>query len=550
LTVNGNVSCNNITINDCSQNIHGFDTNLSITNPYSYTYPSTTSNGITLDTSVNDAFTDYACNQGFYLMANTVMNISASILTPINNLYTATLTTVQNVTNGSTNSLSYSFYCDDVSGSPTYVSLGDFSINNASSCSTQVSGIWVIYSNNTAPIFTITDLSLSNMGDYFYNSPLASYNITGGVTITNYQESTLNNVTGISGESLNSTISITNSSVTGGTVSNSYNKSITLSSINIYNIIGSATASSSLTNNVINVIVDPQSASLASAINPSKGIQTIGTIPTTGYRVWSAPSLINNSPPGIVPNLYISANSNIPNGTNGSTAIGYSDISYNNSWNISLSSSIYGVSSELLIANGSFTTSSSYYLNYDASYSDGVQNTVNYSLGNMYQGYRYATFAWIMPYNTSGITVTINFINTMYKNTTNGYAYFDSTTSSSPLQLFYRFGDTLQTDNFGLYNTNKYYPNTTWISLNSDTGNSYISAVNGYSSTLSPLWDSTVTINYNSSLSITYTTGNFPSSNYDFTSDTIYLYVRVGIPYSSTTTNYGFSSINCSLKSS
>ena len=111
--------------------------------------------------------------------------------------------------------------------------------------------------------------------------------------------------------------------------------------------------------------------------------------------------------------MYISKGSSIPNGTADASA-GYSTVPYDNSWNISLSSTTYGVSSELLIANGYFTTSSTYYLNYATDFSGGVQNLVNYSLINMYiNGYRYATFAWQLSppsgTNYNNFTVSIPF---------------------------------------------------------------------------------------------------------------------------------------------
>jgi hypothetical protein len=131
LTISAEVMCNNVVVSDLSQNIHGFDINLSSTNPYAYTYDSSNS-GITLNTSVYDYYnlSDNSCNQGFYLMAAPVMDISSSILDATNNLYTATLTTLQIGTNASTNYASYNFYCDDISSVPNIPSLTSFSLSN------------------------------------------------------------------------------------------------------------------------------------------------------------------------------------------------------------------------------------------------------------------------------------------------------------------------------------------------------------------------------------------------------------------------------------
>ena len=533
----------------CYQNIHGFDTSLSSANPYYYNGYKDVSNGITVTTIVSDYYTkpgDPSCNQGFYLMANPVMNISASILTPTNNLYTATLTTVQKitsgqtVTDGSSNSSTYNFYSDGVTTVPTYGGLGSFSLKtaNANSCSKQVSGIWVINSN---PTLTITDLSLSNMGDYFYRSPLVIYDFSGGV-IGSAKEVGINNVSGKSDVSLNSTINITND--ISGTFVQKYNNNITLYDISYQNI---SSSNYQLLNRRINVIVDPSSASLASAINPTS-IPKLTSSYSTGYRVWSASSLTTNDPSGIVPYLYISNGSYIPNGTNAQTNVGYSTVPYDNSWNISLSSTTYGVSSELLIANGYFTTSSTYYLNYATDFSGGVNNTVNYSPSNMYtSGYRYATFAWDMSSSTSGITVSLIFNNTMYLNNI-GYVYFDQSATSLPLQLVYRFGDTQNTATFGPTLTGDYYPNTTWINLNSTAGTS-LNGTNAYSPTLNALYNApTISPAQTQGLLVTpvsagntisYTTTTFPQSIATISDDTIYLYVRIGIPSGT----YGFNNV-------
>jgi dUTPase len=544
LTVTADISNANYSSNkQCNQYIHGFDTSLSSTNPYYYNGYYDVSNGITLTTSVNDAYTDFSCNQGFYLMANPVMNISDSILTATNNLYTATLTTVQNVTNGSgsTNTSTYNFYCDGVNSSPKYESLYGFTINNVNYYySTQVSGIWVI---SSSPTFTISSLSLSNMGDYFYISPLASYNITGGVTVTNYQESTLNNVTGKSGVSLNNTISITNSSVSG-TLSSTYNNNITLSTINLYNIFGSTTVSSNLTNNVINVIVDPQSASLASNISTS--IPTVGTNgSTTGYRVWSAPSSNAFDPSGIVPNLYISTNSYYPNSQAGNsqaiTSMGYSSTSYYNNWNISQSSTTYGVSSELLIANGYFTTNSTYYLNYATDFSGGMPNSVNYLPTNMYQGYRYATFAWELAplasttLSYSNLIVNIYFNNYMYIDSLTSYVYFDQE-FLSPLEIYYRVENSDNVTSFGDP------PNTAWISMNSSFNQYQFTGNNGYTNSPYVYWATQQNVNTSgSNKTFTFKTV-FPVINVK-QDNTYYLYVRIGMPYG----QYSFNNVTSQL---
>ena len=546
LTITGEVVVES-TSNSCSQSINGFYN--STTDPYSYTYQGTITNGITLTTSVSDYYYESGpqCNQGFYLMAPPVMNISSSILSPTNNLYTATLTTAQNPTyagsTAATYDASYNFYCDKINSTPNYVGgLGGFSVNNTDNYYAQVSGIYVMY---TSPTFTITDLSLSNMGDYFYRSPLVSYDLSGGATTTT-QETNLDNVTGYNDDSFNETISITNDGISGILNQTQWFDNITLNSITYQNIYGSTTTVIDIS---ISTIVDYQSYYLAYNIIPPS-IPSLNTSYSNGYRVWSAPSLTTNTTPNIIPYTYIYQGSNTPYGV-ADVSAGYSTIPYSNIWDISQTYDSSGVYQELLIANGYFTTNNEYYLDYSGNYSGGIPNTVNYLQSNMYtSGYRYATFAWTCSPNTiSKITISINFSNTMYLNSTTGYAYFDQATSLYPLQLVYRLGDTEYTTYFGEYNsTGNYYPNTSWISLN------YISSVNGtqmtgtaaYNNNNTLYFDSSPTITPNASQgsasgTFTYTTGTFPTSIYDFSStgDIVYLYVRIGMPYG----NYGFNKV-------
>ena len=365
-------------------------------------------------------------------------------------------------------------------------------------------------------------LTVSNMGNYFYTSPLVTYDFSGGVTGT-YSETNLSNVTNYSQSdvSLNETIDISNSQITG-TFSQTYNTSIILNDISLNNIVDSINfvpASS------INTIVDYPSYEL---VNNIQTIQTLssssGALP--GYRVWSAPSSNTMDPSGIVPYLYISSGSDIPNGT-ANVSMGYSDISYNNSWDISNLTSIYGVSSELLIANGYFTTNHDYYLDYSGNYSGGIQNAVNYLPSNMGTEYRYATFVWdISNNNYNNVTVSIDFSNTTLYTNTNGYIYFDENLTQA-LGLYYRLGDNY-VDSFGTYNSTTYYPNTLWISMNSNP-NIQINATNAYQDSSSVYYASPTSI---SNITNGYLSVNtaFPQSMATITGDTIYLYVRIGIP--------------------
>ena len=529
LTISGEVVVGN-TSNYCPQFIHGFDTTLTLTNsnPYATTYTSSQS-GITLTTPVYDYYTttgtqDYSCNQGFYLMAPPVMDISSSILSSTNNLYTATLKSAQNPTyagsTAATYDASYNFYCDNINSTPNYVDLGGFSITstNIANYYKQVSGIYVMY---ISPTFTITDLSLSNMGDYFYRSPLVSYVLSGGAT-TIAQETNLDNVTGYNDVSFNETISITNDGISGSLNTTQWYDNITLYDISYQNIYGYNTKT--FTDISISTIVDYQSYTLAYNTIPQSIYSAVTN--TNGYRVWSAPSSTGFDPPGVVPNLYITSGSSTPNGTATSDE-GYWNIQYNNYWDISNlnTTNTYGVSSELLIANGHFTTNNEYYLDYSGNYSGGIQNTVNYSQSNMYTtGYRYATFAWII---TSGNTFSISmqFLNNNIYLNDIGYAYF---VNGSPLNIFYRLESQTNPSDFGVTSpgATTYYPNTVWISINSVTSYSG-STVNVYQNSNNVYYAAPTNTFSSTSYVLTMNVSLPPNINFDYS---IIFYLRIGMP--------------------
>jgi hypothetical protein len=135
----------------------------------------------------------------------------------------------------------------------------------------------------------------------------------------------------------------------------------------------------------------------------SQSIPTLGTN-TPGYRVWSAPTIQNNCP-----DLKY----------NGTTY--YKDISYNNAWDITSTSSNpgnYNVTTELLVSNGLFRTpGSGGYLNYTNSL---YNSTINYSnIQATTNTFRFATFCWKLGQNLSGYTnlsFTINSISNASKN--------------------------------------------------------------------------------------------------------------------------------------
>jgi hypothetical protein len=494
--------------------------------------------GINVTAKTFDAYYnggDY--NKGFYLDCSTNMTITQnyfSSFTTNNKLYQAQLTCTNNGVNPTS---SYSFYADNVSSSPSFNSISGFTINSNSDnyyYSNQVSGIWVLNQTKN-PFFSVTNLKLNNMGDYFYASPLVTYTITDGVN-GSQSETNRNNVTNISGEQFVNPITITNNSLTGSVLS-SYKINISLS-IKFNNLYGEGSQNNFAS---INVICDQPSYNLITNTLATT-IQNLGTLTSgkPGYRVWSAnvdsgiPGGGTMTPSGIVPYVFINNGATIPDGTpTGSTTStsnkGYINVSYNNVWNISSNSN---TNQELLIANGNFTTNNTYYKNYTTFNGNGNLNS-GYDYSGL-SGKKYATFAW----NVSSIT-NVNYLNfvinfgttNLYYSNTNSAWYFNQSFTDL-LELYYRFEYNSNVNQWGQYQNGNYYATTTWITINKQIGSTY-SIVNVTNQANS---DNV----YNISGSLISPTGSQTSGNVTFkiSIPTIYLgdpnvatlYLRIGIP--------------------
>jgi hypothetical protein len=507
ITVTGTINSSSSSIN-----VGSFSTSNNGTN---------TSNSITITYNTYDAYTNNY-NQGFYLDCSSNMNINTYIQNlnyPTNSLYLATLSVTGNDVDPSAN---YSFYIDSINSNPSYFSIISYSINsNNNYYSSQVSGIWVLSSNN--PVFTISGLQLLNMGTYFYASPLVTYNFTNGVTGT-VSETNLNNVTN-KNNPLPNPISITNTNVST-TISGSYKQSIGFN-ISFNNLYGPG----SQTFSPLSVIVDVPSYNLANSII---NLNSVGQN-NLGYRVWSAPSdyYQTMNPSGIVPFVFIPSGQSTPNGIENSN-IGYVDVSYNNTWDISGNYA----NQEMLIANGNFTTNNSYYLNYSSYNGNGNQNTVNYNnlstSGPSNSGIKFATFAWNATTSTSYsyINFKINFTNTLYSNPQNNNFYYFDNNFSNQLLLFYRFEyeTGITSSSWGqISGSANYYPNTTWISINSvtfgSTANINTASICNYNNVDKVFWN-TVPQTTVSGYNYTFKT-SLPAV---LLSSSAVLYLRIGIP--------------------
>jgi hypothetical protein len=504
--------------------------------------------GITVKSTTFDAYyKGNPYNQGFYLDCSTNMTISSTYAfgIPTSTLFYATLTENGNGINPSS---SYSFYIDNLNAIPTYNSINYFAINSSSNYySNQISGIWVLNQSQT-PVFMINSLQLNNMGDYFYANPLVTYTFGGGVS-GSPQETNNGNITNTTNGQFANPINITNNSLQASSVSSSYSTSISLS-ITFNNLYGQG-SSNSIPN--INVICDQPSYNLITNLL-SSSIQNLGSSTSgyKGYRVWSAnvdsgiPNGGTMNPSGLAPYPYIVNGFSIPNGTaTGSTPStstqGYVNVQYFNGWDISNNTV---TNQEILIANGTFTTSSTKYLNY-GSVSSANGNTFNYSglasTGN--NGLKFATFAWnINNTNLSNLNFTLNLTSQIFYQSTSFTWFFDNI-FTKPLYLFYRLEYTNNVSTWGNDNQGNAYPNTTWISVitpTSNTGNSPTNVCNIANIQNIYYLAATTTSTSPASGPVTFTATRpaVDVNNYPAT-----LYLRIGIP-----DGYdGFSNITCYL---
>ena len=500
----------------------------------SSSYTGNNNNGITLNVTTSDYYASSSnYNQGFFLQYSTSAVISPSyfnsfITYPYDSMLTFELDNSKN--SSVTNMGSYSFYIDNINSNPTYGSISTFSMNPNSDnnyYSSQVSGIYVV---NSSPTFTVTGLTLNNMGQSFYASPIVQYTFSGGVSSTaNSQENDLTNVTTSSG-----TFTIANSSIPS-TILSTYNTSIALS-INFNNIYGNNTTSN--ISPQFNVIVDVPSVTLANSITT---LNTLSTTSIIGYRVWSANTDSTMSPTGIVPYVFITTGETLPSGSQAGSDEGYVNIKYDNDWNISTNQY---ANQELLIANGYFTTNHSYYLDYETYNKNGnLNNGIDYSgLSET----RYAPFAW-----TSNSTTQYPFLN--FQILFNGQIYTDPLTNifyfdtgyTQQLSLYYRFEyNTDVTSNSWGTVSGITYPNTTWISINSQPGGSANQTINinticNFSNAKTVYWNTNSSVFSNNTLTVKT---DCPVISLQKAT----LYLRIGLPDSCST---GFSTVKCNFSS-
>lgn len=465
----------------------------------------TTQNYITLTPYVKDSYsTPGGAQTGFYLESDN--NIGLDTLSFVPSQYDYVLTASQSGSFSGSANFTYQ-YDTLISSAPTINSI-TVTMNGAPYKA--VSGVNVIYGS---PTFTVTS-TLTNMGHYYYSSPLLVYSsaVTGWSPTS--EITTANVISGLTNGTFANTIVIRNTSVTLNSLENTYTNSMTLSATanNQY------TSSALKAANSIPAIVDGPSVQLVySTLAQTIPFLSNGVTDVIGYHIPSG----------------VAGPAGVPPFTNGGSP--YANTPYDNTLNISNTQ-------DLQISNGRFTTPTGEgysYIDYTGyRYTDSQLNPVNYT-SIQSTGYRYASFAWaITPSPTSVYgSLNIKIVNSSGLTITNNLAYIGSGTSNQ-IQLFYRVEDTSSPSPTNLGNMS-----TAWINGNSTSG---ISSTGGNyyiptDYTLPPYYG------LNSVSGSTTTTFNLKIPALVIQSGkTVNLYCRIGLPMAA---NFSFSYITATMGS-
>ena len=415
----------------------------------------TQSNLTVTPTNVFDQYTTPARYQGFYLKASNTVTIRQATFSATLTQYTHT-TTLTQVATPITSQLS--FYYDGLLGTATVLDMAfNFSVGTPPT-NTYISGVRVVSGQPT--LSTIT--GASNLGTYFYKSPMLSYTNTADSVTTNFSETDLSRVVSgsNSGQLLNQRIGFSNGSFQMNSLASAYATSITMTvtAANPSNTSGAFSATA------LPCIVDGPSVTLINTTLPGSLNILYSGGAATGCRIWS---FSNYDATTLVPPYIFASNA---------TNYSYTDFLYTTTWHqysIVGSAPDYVLSNELQVTNGAHRskgTRTDCYIDYTTKrYSATDLNTVDYS-GVLTSGHRFATFAWKVANQNTNFSV-LRFTITYIPSQTDAVSVLNDllifTGTSDTLKVFYKVEDqasVLPTDGTS--------PTTVWLDANGTIANS------------------------------------------------------------------------------
>jgi len=409
-------------------------------------------------------------NKFFYLNAANTVTLQTGLFNPHSTIYTFNAKLYQSspTTVTTTTNTPISFYYDGSPGTPAINTIQFNYLTGSPPTATWVSGVKVI--NGTPAFSTVT--TATNLGKFFYRSPIITYSNTVAGSVNTGSETTLANaISGANTGQLISPVKFYNTSVTTPSLTTLFASNVSMSATASNTDSGSATVTASL-----NTMIDGTSVTLINAIPSSVPVLTGGTS-NAGTRIWSFSSFDTTSiyvPPFIFPLAHLSTSY---------TTVLYDTTTFHANSLVDASVT-YKLEKELQVASGAHRTKGSFtysYLDYtNKYYSATLQNTVNYTSISA-SGIRFATFAWKAP-TVTGLTYNnlifyISYLNASSNsdaisvNTTTNQVYFTSgSLSSSPpdqLFIFYRLED--NTTNQTILPTTALSPTTVWLDANGST---------------------------------------------------------------------------------
>jgi len=406
-----------------------------------------TQNNITVTpTNVYDKYASPVQYTGYYLNSSNTMTIKSATFAANSTIYSFVATSYQSTTTDSlTNTSQTNFYYDGAPGSATVNSLSFNFATSPAPTATLVSGVYVI--SGTPTMTTIT--TSSNMGQFFYASPLINYSLSAGGITTTGTESALTNITsGVAAGRFTPSSAIVFSNAF---VSNSLTTGFGLS-LQMGVIANNAAGASAQTTATVAAIVDGPSVALLTTLPATLPTLVSGTA-AAGCRIWSGSSYTSSN---VIAYVY-----------SGSTS--YTTILYSHTNQLTDSGQTYATTTELQVTNGAHRTkgtNTTSYLNYTSYYySASLQNTANYTSITT-SGVRFATFAWKITQqgtNYSALTLLINTTTgTDALSINNNQVIFTGgTPATDKLFVYYRIEDQAST-----LPTNATSATTVWLDAN------------------------------------------------------------------------------------
>ena len=443
-------------------------------------FPATTPSAVTLNnvtltpTTVYDRFTALGCNapyQGYFLSASNTITLGTSIFVANSTIYTLQTTALQSTSAGiTTGQGTFSWYYDGTPGTAAITDAAFAYSPTTAPSYTAISGVQTVY--GTATFSTI--VGASNLGNYFYASPILSYTYLAGSASLTTTETTLARI--ISGSNGGALAQAARIGFSNGTATSASLASTWASSIRLAVFSANLNGNSATSNLFLSTIIDGPSYTLITTTLPATLPTATTASALVGCRIWSFSSF-DGTNVYVPPFVYANA------GNNSYTSYLYSHA------NSLIDNTVATIPAfkELQVANGAHRTvgtSGVAYLNYAGTYYGNLlQNSITYTSITRNTTLRFASFGWRTASSATNYTKVTFVVNYLTAGTdtiavSNSLAVFSAgnfpTVATDKVFLFYRIEDQAS-----ILPTDAGSATTCWLDANGTTGNA-ASALNYY----------------------------------------------------------------------